>query len=88
MTGVQTCALPILGASLGGWYATSEGARRAPRRLLFAIIFGIWLFAALDEVAQGYVGRDPSAMDWAEDMVGALLGLFGGSLLLRLWTHG
>ncbi len=74
----------VLGASLGVWFATSDAARRSPRRVLFAIVFAVWLFAALDEMAQRYVGRDPSAEDWAVDMVGLVIGLLGSGPALRL----
>lgn len=73
-----------LGTSLGIWFATSDAARRSPRRTLLTIIFAVWLFAALDEYAQGYVGRDASAADWAVDMAGMFLGLLGSGLMLRL----
>ncbi len=73
----------VLGASLGTWFAASEAARRSPRRTLLAIVFAVWLFAALDEMAQEYVGRDASAADWAFDMAGTFLGLLGSGFLLR-----
>ena len=94
-TSEQGCALGLpcvlghvgmftaLGASLGVWFAASDAARRSPRRTLLAILFAVWLFAALDEMAQEYVGRDASAADWAADMAGTFLGLLGSGVLLR-----
>lgn len=75
-----------LGVALGVRYATSGAARRSPRRVLMALLLSMWLFAALDELAQDWVGRDAQLGDWMADMAGALLGIFGGSALLRwLW---
>jgi hypothetical protein len=73
-----------LGVALAGWYATSAAAARSPQRVLVMIVLALWLFAALDELAQDQFGRDAELADWALDMAGALLGLLGGSILLRL----
>lgn len=73
----------LLGVALAAWFATSRAARRSPRRVLAMLILAIWLFAALDELAQNEVGRDAELDDWLVDMAGALVGLFGGSALLR-----
>lgn len=72
-----------LGAALGGWFATSEAARRSRRRVLVMLLLALWLFAALDELLQARVGRSAELGDWLLDMTGALLGLLGGSALLR-----
>jgi hypothetical protein len=76
-----------LGVALAGWYATSEVAARSPQRVLVMLLLALWLFAALDEFAQSQVGRDAEFGDWAMDMAGALLGLLGGSALLRAATR-
>jgi hypothetical protein len=73
-----------LGFAAGAWYASSEAARRAPRRTLVAIVLAIWILAALDEQAQEFVGRNAELSDWLVDMAGAIAGLLGGSALLRL----
>lgn len=73
-----------LGLALAGWFATSAAARRSPRRVLVMLLLALWLFAALDEMAQSLVGRGTELEDWLLDMAGALVGLFGGSALLRL----
>jgi VanZ family protein len=38
----------------------------------------------LDELAQGWTGRDASVDDWLADVSGALLGIVAGSQLARL----
>lgn len=73
-----------LGVALAGWFATSATAARSPQRVLVMLVLALWLFAALDELAQDQFGRDAELGDWALDMAGALIGLFGGSILLRL----
>ena len=73
----------VLGASLSGWYATSAYARRSPARTLLMLVLALWIFAAADELAQPYVGRVADLDDWMLDMVGALIGLFGGGAALR-----
>jgi VanZ family protein len=73
-----------LGLAAGVWFASSDAARRSPRRTLAAIVLAIWILAALDEQAQELVGRNAQLSDWLVDMAGALAGLFGGSALLRL----
>ena len=94
--GGDTCALGLpcllghfvlfgaLGAALAVRYATSEAARRAPGRTLLAVIFGLWLLAAADEIAQGWVGRDPQLQDWLADMAGGLLGFLGAGAFARV----
>ena len=78
----------VLGVPVALRYATSEAARRSPVRVLLMVVLAIWLFAALDEMAQGSVdGRDPALEDWVADMAGAILGLMLGSLLLRWWLR-
>jgi hypothetical protein len=73
----------LLGVALGGWYASSDAARRAPRRTLFMLLLAVWILAAADEQAQRFVGRDAQLSDWFLDMAGAIIGMFGGSALLR-----
>ena len=74
----------ILGVPVALRYATSRAAQRSPLRVLLMVLVAIWLFAALDELAQGWVdGREPDLVDWLADMGGAVLGLALGSLLLR-----
>ena len=66
-------------------YATSRAAARSPVRVLLMVILALWIFAALDELAQGWIdGREPSLQDWLADMAGALIGLAVGSVLLRI----
>ena len=72
-----------LGLALAGWFATSEVARRSPRRVLVMLLLAIWIFAAGDELLQAQLGRSAELGDFILDMAGALLGLFGGSALLR-----
>ncbi|MSQ31419.1 MAG: hypothetical protein EXR64_05280 [Dehalococcoidia bacterium] len=72
-----------LGVPSALWYATSDGVRRSPRRLLAMAILALWLFGGLTEVAQGQVGRDPALSDWFFDVVGAVAGFVGGGLLWR-----
>lgn len=48
------------------------------------VVLAIWLFAASDELAQGWVeGRSPELIDWVADMLGAVTGLVAGSAGLR-----
>ena len=77
-------AFAILGVPVALRYATSRAAQRSPARVLLMVLVAIWLFAALDELAQGWVdGREPDLGDWLADMAGAVLGLAIGSLVLR-----
>ena len=74
----------ILGVPTALWYATSEGARRAPQRVLAMAILGLWLFGGLTEVAQGQIGRDPEFSDWLWDVGGAIAGFVAGGAVWRL----
>ena len=75
----------LLGVPVALRYATSRAAVRSPVRVLLMVLLGLWLFAALDELAQNWIdGREPALEDWIADMAGALIGLAVGSLLLRL----
>ncbi len=75
----------VLGGAVALWYATSDLARRSPRRSLLMILLGLWVFAAATELGQGMMAeREPHVEDWFANMAGALTGLFGGSLLWRL----
>ena len=74
----------LLGVPVALRYATSRAAARSPLRVLLMVVLAIWLFAALDELAQRWVeGRDADLGDWIADMGGALTGLLLGSLVLR-----
>ena len=73
-----------LGLTSALWYATSDGARRSPQRVLAMAILGLWLFGGLTEVAQGQFGRDPELADWALDVAGAIAGFLTGGMLWRL----
>jgi VanZ family protein len=74
----------LLGASLALWFASSPTSRRAPRRTLLMLVLAIWIFAAADEIAQGWIeGRSASLGDWIADMVGVLIGLMLAPLVLR-----
>jgi len=77
-------AFAVLGVALAGAFVSSAFARRSPRRALAVLLLGIWILAALTELAQGKVGRDPSLADWAADMTGAIAGLILGGFVLRL----
>jgi VanZ family protein len=76
-------AFGALGFTLAGVYATSRLARVAPRRALAMMFLAVWIFAALDELAQAAVGRDASLADWIADMAGALVGMLLGGFVLR-----
>ena len=73
-----------LGAPSALWYATSDGARRSPQRLLAMTVLGLWLFGGLTEVAQGAFGRDPEFSDWAWDVTGAVVGFVAGGAVWRI----
>lgn len=77
-------AFGLLGVALAGAFVASRFARRSPRRALVMLLLWLWIFAALTELAQGKVGRDPSLVDWGADMTGAISGLIVGGLALRL----
>ena len=81
-------AFAILGVALAGAFVSSSFARRSPRRALAMLLLCLWIFAALTELAQTEVGRDPSLADWAADMGGAIAGLIIGGLVLRLLLGG
>ena len=73
-----------LGVPASLWYATSEAARREPRRALAMVILALWLFGGATEVAQGPIpGRSPALADWAFDLVGAVAGFVGGGAAWR-----
>ena len=77
-----------LGAAIAARYATSEAARRSPRRVLGMVVLALWVFAAATELAQGQLdGRDPQLADWVANMAGGLAGLMLGSIGLR-WLIG
>ncbi len=73
-----------IGASAALWYATSDEARRSPRRALLVVLLALWLFGGLTEVAQGATTtRDPSISDLAFDVAGAVGGFIVGGVLWR-----
>ena len=75
----------LLGVPVALRYATSQAAARSPVRVLLMVLLALWIFAALDELAQNWIdGREPALEDWFADMAGALIGLALGSVLLRL----
>ena len=77
-------AFALLGVPVALRFATSEAARRSPRRSLAMVVLAIWLLATGTELAQGWVdGRDPDLGDWVADMLGAFAGLIAGSAGLR-----
>jgi len=78
----------LLGVALAGLFATSRMARQSPRRALVMLLLVLWIFAAITEIGQSYIGREPSLADWGADMAGAVVGLFAGSVLLRLLLGG
>lgn len=82
-TAAHFLAFGALGFTLAGVYATSRMARVAPRRALAMVFLAVWIFAAVDELAQAAVGRDASLGDWIADMTGAMAGLFLGGFVLR-----
>ena len=74
-----------LGVAIAGRYATSDAARRSPRRVLLMTLLAVWVVAAADELAQEWWvdGRGGQLTDWLADMAGVLVGIPAGSLLLR-----
>lgn len=76
-------AFGALGVTLAALYVTSRFARRHPQRAIVMLLLCVWILAAGTEIAQGYVGRDPSLEDWAADMAGAIAGLLVGGFALR-----
>ena len=80
-----------LGASLALAYATSEAARRSPRRTLVMVLLAIWLVAASTELLQERIpGRQPELADWAASVSGGVLGflLAGPALRALLRSRG
>lgn len=53
-------------------------------RPLVSLVVALVAFAALDEWAQGWAGRDPSMSDWIADVIGVFLGVLLGSQLTRV----
>ena len=76
----------LLGVAASLWYATSDAARRAPQRTLAMTLLALWLFGGITEVGQDLLTESRTAQlsDLAFDVLGALLGFFGGSVLWRL----
>ena len=74
----------ILGVALTARYATSDAARRSPRRVLLMAVLAVWIFAAADELAQAPIEhRSAELVDWLADMAGTLVGMLAGSAILR-----
>lgn len=75
-----------LGVAMAARYASSDAARRSPRRVLLMMVLALWVFAAGDELVQErwIEGRDGELADWAADLLGAIVGLLAGGFLLRL----
>ena len=78
----------LLGVALAGVFATSSLARQSPRRALVMLLLVLWIFAAITEIGQSYIDREPSLADWGADMAGAVVGLLAGSAVLRLLLGG
>ncbi len=83
----QFALFAVLGVAIAGRYASSDAARRSPRRVLMMTVLTVWLFAAADELAQEQLhGRGADFGDWVADMAGALAGMVAGGFLLRQAT--
>ncbi len=81
-------ALAFLVLALSATIHATATRRHAARLWSIAGVFGLLLaFAAADEVAQGWAGRDPSMSDWAADAVGVALGIVLGSQLTRVLSR-
>jgi hypothetical protein len=75
-------AFIALGTSLGVQVLAGRRGRGALVRAV-AVLLLLGVFAAVDELAQGWTGRDASFDDWLADASGALLGLVLGSEIAR-----
>ena len=75
----------VLGLAAGARYAASAAAVASPRRVLGMVFIAIWIFAAVDELAQEYwiEGRGGQLSDWGADMIGAVIGLALTGPLMR-----
>ena len=76
---------------LGAALAFALASRGYSLFLLVLAVVVTSLYGGGIEVVQGFVGRDPSLLDWAADVVGAVVGValaagFGRALPRRLWT--
>lgn len=63
----------------------------APRerfRRLVSLLVLLVAFAAGDEFAQGWAGRDPSFADWFADSIGIMVGVIVGPQLTRVLVRG
>ncbi|MSQ42333.1 MAG: hypothetical protein EXR65_04780 [Dehalococcoidia bacterium] len=80
---VRAGGFGALGVAIAARFAVSEAAARAPRRMLLMTLLALWIGAAIDELAQAAVGRDPALANWLADMAGAIGGLTAGSIVLR-----
>lgn len=76
-------AFGALGVAMSALYVTSSFARRSPQRAIVMLLLCAWILAGGTEIAQGYVGREPSLGDWVADMVGVVSGLLLGGFVLR-----
>jgi VanZ family protein len=75
----------LLGGTSAIWYATSDLARLAPRRTLIALLLVLWIFAAATELGQEFIlDRHVDQGDWIANVIGAIGGVFAGSVLARL----
>jgi VanZ family protein len=68
-----------------GWLVTRALRTRRPTTLAIALI-SIALFAAADEWHQRFFRRDPAALDWIADVIGAATGVFAASRVRRMET--
>lgn len=74
--------LLFLPLGLGGalWMAQLEATAQRKSRL--AILGVVLAFAALTEIGQGFVDRDPSLSDFVADAAGAGVGVLVGSAII------
>ena len=61
-----------------GWLVARALRNRRPLTLTGALV-AIAAFAAIDEWHQRFVARDPAAMDWVADVIGASAGILAAS---------
>jgi VanZ family protein len=61
-------------AALWGWVLWSESRQHRWGGLLGLLLGGL-LWAAVDELTQAFVGRQPSVVDFMADLIGLMVGL-------------
>jgi hypothetical protein len=66
------------------WWWTPESWKKHPFRCALITVLAVSLYGVLDEVHQSFVpGRQVSALDWAADTIGAVLGCAAGWFSVR-----